>query len=812
MEQEGVMAALEFRTALATGQQALDTAVGDIALVHLDGGLFAYAASGADGGLSAWELQEGKAAQLTDTLSFPAGLVSGPGDVAAVTLDGETRLMVGGDGSSLAGFALDAESGEIGALELTALSGTTARFAAMAALDTGDAALLFVADSDAGRITAYSLNGDGCERTASIASASGSTPVMATLSYGGQDYLFTACPLSQSVSSYRIGADGGSLTFASQTGAALGLGIAAPTALATAETPDGAYLLLGAAGSSSISVIQITESGALVPTDHVIDTLDTRFAQIQSLEAVTVGERTYVIAGGGDDGLSLFTLLPGGKLLCLDSLADSDATALANVSTIAAAQIGDEVQILAASQSEPGLTQLGFSVADQGLVLEGGAAAGRLSGGAKDDLIAGGAGADRLSGQGGDDILLDGAGADTLSGGAGADIFVFTEDGARDLVTDFHPGEDRLDLSQLTMCYDPTQLEVTPTANGAVLDWFGEELELWRDGGGSICRAEVLDAILAGPDRPALSVGQNLSGCAGADHLTGTDSGDVLRGLAGPDWLDGGAGNDQLSGGAGFDTIFAGTGDDTVTGGNGRDRAYLGLGADLFLDNGQTGLAGRDTVWAGAGSDTILGGGGNDAFHGLAGADRILGGPGDDRIWGDDGADRLNGGAGNDTVWGGKGADTAFLGAGNDRFHDTTQAGPAGADTVYGGTGNDTIATGGGADRLDGGAGADHLYGGAGADWLFGGTGADTLAGGVGDDRLTGGAGADCFVFTGGADRVTDFTPGLDHLSFTEPGLCLGDLAIHDSAAGAVVDYGDGSVLLAGIAAAELSPGDFLFS
>ncbi len=66
-----------------------------------------------------------------------------------------------------------------------------------------------------------------------------------------------------------------------------------------------------------------------------------------------------------------------------------------------------------------------------------------LNGGAGNDLLVGGDGNDRLTGDGG---------ADVLTGGAGNDIFDFNAIGdstaaARDLITDFIRGQDRIDLS-----------------------------------------------------------------------------------------------------------------------------------------------------------------------------------------------------------------------------------------------------------------------------------------------------------------------------------------------------------------------------
>lgn len=64
--------------------------------------------------------------------------------------------------------------------------------------------------------------------------------------------------------------------------------------------------------------------------------------------------------------------------------------------------------------------------------------------------VAGTAGRDRLNGSAGDDVITGGAGADTLTGGAGADTFVYQSmRDAADLITDFEPAQDVLDLRAL---------------------------------------------------------------------------------------------------------------------------------------------------------------------------------------------------------------------------------------------------------------------------------------------------------------------------------------------------------------------------
>ena len=72
------------------------------------------------------------------------------------------------------------------------------------------------------------------------------------------------------------------------------------------------------------------------------------------------------------------------------------------------------------------------------------------------NTLIGGLSIDQLSGAGGDDIIVGGAHADTLIGGVGKDKFDFNGiveigngAGARDVITDFLPGTDRMDLSTI---------------------------------------------------------------------------------------------------------------------------------------------------------------------------------------------------------------------------------------------------------------------------------------------------------------------------------------------------------------------------
>ncbi|MED7668656.1 retention module-containing protein [Pseudomonas moraviensis subsp. stanleyae] len=73
-----------------------------------------------------------------------------------------------------------------------------------------------------------------------------------------------------------------------------------------------------------------------------------------------------------------------------------------------------------------------------------------LTGDGNNNVINGGLGNDFLNGGAGDDLLIGGMGNNTMTGGAGADTFQWLKgNSGHDLITDFTPGTDKLDLSQL---------------------------------------------------------------------------------------------------------------------------------------------------------------------------------------------------------------------------------------------------------------------------------------------------------------------------------------------------------------------------
>ena len=99
-----------------------------------------------------------------------------------------------------------------------------------------------------------------------------------------------------------------------------------------------------------------------------------------------------------------------------------------------------------------------------------------LTGDNNNNVINGGLGNDILNGGGGDDLLIGGMGNNTLTGGPGADTFQYLKgNSGHDVITDFTPGTDKLDLSQLLQGENGTTaslddyLHFTVTGSGASL-------------------------------------------------------------------------------------------------------------------------------------------------------------------------------------------------------------------------------------------------------------------------------------------------------------------------------------------------------
>lgn len=713
----------------------------------------------------------------TVSLTLAAGALPSVTGFAVHTAT-RTAMTVGGVGGSVEPAAIAQAQALGGAASVSAFLSATSTLATQAVelvtASVGSTSYLYAARPEGTGLSIFELAANGGVTARGSVADTGEVHAagvgaMVSVTLGGATYLVTGGYDDGGVTVWQIGANG-ALSVVDSVGAEDGVALNGLSALRTVTTGGTTWLIAAAEQPSSLTVMRMAADGTLTVTDQIIDDLGTRFANVTALDTIVVEGRVFVVAAGTDAGLSVFTLLPTGQLLHLAALADTLDLGLRNISAVEMVRVGGEVQVIVGSAAEAGLTVLRLNLAGIGQVTADGV------GTSGHDLVRRGTGQGAVEGGAGDDILIDGWGEDTLQGGSGADIFVLIEDGRRDVILDFDPAQDRLDLSGWTFLRGTGQLGITPTATGAVLTFWGETLELRTAAGTTLSVAQVQALAILPQTRVFWQAPEPLvlTGSAAGDTLFGGAGADTFYGLGGDDTLLGGLGADAFLGGDGFDQVsYAGEGTGVVADLSG---TLAGTGAaegDTF--DGVEGLIGT------ALADMLAGDGAANLLTGGAGADVLWGGAGDDSLSGGEGDDTLTGGAGADLLDGGSGIDTADYtaltegveidlttgilagGAAGDRLVaveillGTALAdrivGDVLANTFYGDNGNDWLEGVAGNDSLYGGEGRDSLKGGAGDDFLWGGAGDDNLPAEDGDDRVFGGAGNDSIG--GGAGRDT---------------------------------------------------------
>ncbi|CAD0186885.1 Serralysin C precursor [Ruegeria sp. THAF57] len=494
---------LQFERVVATGSAALDSGIGDTALKTFNGDTYLYSVTGPGGGVAVWKLSDGLIPQLTDTVYFSGALATTAGRMGfPVSLAGEDQLILSVRyASGLVGYAMNPD-GTLGQLhESSGLVGG-GNLSAVAQVSTSLGDVLVLAQNDIGQIATYSVDAQGDLQLVQMVSAA--VDSMQTVTIGANHVVVASDSISSSFTTFSVDDATGGLSAVDNSEVLATLGIAVPTKIDVVQAYNQSWVIVAGSESNSLSVMKLTSDGRLDPTDHVLDSRHTRFESVQDLSVVNVDGHVFVVAGGGDDGVSLFTLIPNGQLVYLDSFADTVESGLQNVEALSVAHVGDELQVLVSSQQDAGLTQLSVALPDLGVVrkgfgtVHGTAGADKLSGGILDTELLGGAG---------DDILIAGTGSTTMTGGSGADIFVMQFGSDPTTITDFQAGLDRLDMYDFPLLRTPGQLTFTATHQGARIGYLNEKVELISASGGGLTADQVFGAGFDGPDHIPVDFG-----------------------------------------------------------------------------------------------------------------------------------------------------------------------------------------------------------------------------------------------------------------------------------------------------------------
>ena len=646
----------------------------DLDIITTGGTPLLFSTTRFDGVLSGWSIDG--ALTAVSELAFEGGdLPGGTASIMVLDIGADTGFLTGGGSGGLLQTGTVGTNGIFGLPNILPPGMAGFQYGEAVQLADGTQAMYGALAGTAG-ITRIDFDTAGHFLDSSLIANDPGTAVtditaIATTVIAGQSFVLTASGADNLVTTWAVDTNG-ALIARDTMGIDDGLWINAPTSMGVATVGGVNYVVLGAAGSGTLSVMEIGSDGSMILRDHLLDDLTTRFGGVTSIEIVTHDGMTYVIAGGADDGITVFALLEGGHLVKRATIADSTEMGLDNVSAIAARGTGDGLDIYIASSSEAGLTQLRFDKGPTGVTATATLAGGLLAGTAGDDILQGHDGADVITAGAGDDIIRDGAGSDMMTGSDGADLFLLSADGATDTITDFTLGEDQIDLSLWGFLRDISQLTISTRSDGMEIR-YGEELLVVQSADGEMIDyrlltnedvlggARIPDQVApgyAGPATPTPDLTPDQPDIPQVDHGDHFDIRDGLAVIADSNAADlrsalgqGGTPGDMgQPGGSGTHVMIGTNSGQTMTGGD---------GADMMLGRGW-----HDILSGGDGADILLGGGGNDRLSGDNGHDSLNGGAG---------ADRLDGGAGDDVLSGGAGADMFVFNGGHDRIADFEQ-------------------------------------------------------------------------------------------------------------------------------------------
>ncbi|MGB5863435.1 MAG: hypothetical protein WBG95_03990, partial [Sulfitobacter sp.] len=542
-----------------TGTTEFDTDIRGLEVVELGSASFLLASTGVNGGLVSYRLDAaGTVAGIADTVLFSQDWGQSVSGMMAVTVTGNSASVVlgGGAGTAMVRYAL-ATDGTIGVQTSTGVDTSSGSDAAAVMLAGGP--VHYTVQHSTGQVTRHTADQGA---TVEQITVSGLTDLGA-VTVGSATYLLVTSHETQSISSYRIDAATGALSHASDLGVQEGFGINAPTAFETVTAFGQMWVILGSAGSGTLSILEIAANGELRPIDQLLDTRDTRFDGVQDVATAQIGDRVFVVAGGADDGLSLFTLMPDGRLIHLETIPHTTGSGLMNVDEIETAVIGNALQIFVSSGTDAGITAFTVDLSNLGGVQRGDHdGSTTLQGTSGDDLLIAGQN-DTVQAGAGNDILVGAAGAQ-LIGGQGADIFVLAQTGTLTRVLDFMPAVDTLDLSSFFMLRSTGQLEITSTSFGAQVEYRGTTIEVRSALGLSLDSDALFGAGLSGgftwADRIPLPGSTEPAPAVNPTPDTPPPSPETPA----PE-----PSNMQLSGGDGSDALIGGEGDDTLWGGSG---------------------------------------------------------------------------------------------------------------------------------------------------------------------------------------------------------------------------------------------------
>lgn len=447
-----------------------------------------YIASEVTSGVTAWSLQGGTGLISDLAYNWNTGTFSIE-QITLATVAGQDVLLPAGTRDNRLSIHQMNDDGSFGAItELWAPSDQIGHFSNIEVIQLGGKTFMVSSQTGVEGFSTFRIRDDlslkynrhfDDNNRAHISTVE----AMTSTTFHTRSFFFVASAAEDGVTAYWMGV-WGNVRERGTLDPSNGLFIDAPTTLETAHVGGRLYLIVGGSGSGTLSVLEVNQWGGIFPKDHLLDDRTTRFDGVTALETITVGQHTYLFAGGADDGISMFEITADGQLHHLVSLADQLDTTLTNITAISATLVDNSLKVFVAG-SEAGFTEFTVDLGNLGDQIIGTGVKNHdtLVGTENDDVILGFDGNDTLLGGAGNDRLIDGAGVDTMTGQSGADIFVFRQDRRLDTVTDFQDGIDKIDLTDFAMLYSIDQLQFEQKPYGVLITFGDDRFQIKTESG-----------------------------------------------------------------------------------------------------------------------------------------------------------------------------------------------------------------------------------------------------------------------------------------------------------------------------------------
>jgi len=311
------MVAIRVTGAAGQGLGALGTGVDHLEMIDGENGPVVVALSSAGGGLVTLSFGGDGQAYVSDTQSLSQAFWDQSiGNLSLIDTGDTVFAAVASEGSNrLLGYDIDGASiGSAGALQGNGLSAS-----ASALYQVSSTGHLFAAHMD-GTLRSFEQSGAQSfvagqtihDTEGTFLAAPGAVE---TLSVGAREFVVMASMQETGVSVFEVNPGTGNLAHTGSVGTQSGLGLF-PTVVdmeTVAIDGQGFALLVTrseTSESAALTVLRLDGAGQPQVTDHILDNQLSRFGTATELEVVHQGGWTYVLASGGDDGISLFALNP----------------------------------------------------------------------------------------------------------------------------------------------------------------------------------------------------------------------------------------------------------------------------------------------------------------------------------------------------------------------------------------------------------------------------------------------------------------------------------------------------------------------